>query len=267
MAKSTRKATAIGILGMHRSGTSLLTRIVNLLGAYVGEEEELMRALPENPEGYWEHQLIYTVHERLLEALHRTWDTALPLPADWHSLPVVAPLRDELIELIQTRFTGQPIWAWKDPRTCILLPLWKDILATLNIELRCLLVVRNPLDVARSLKERDGFSIDEGFGLWLNHNLAMLHNSAGLPRAVVSYQRVLADLEGSVASWAPRLSLRWSPDDKELRRAIREAVRTDLCHSASTLRDLTRLGCPKPVDVPRPRFNYATVLQMTRLVK
>ena len=49
------KSTAIAILGMHRSGTSVTARVVNLLGAYIGEGEEMMEPDPNNPAGYYEH--------------------------------------------------------------------------------------------------------------------------------------------------------------------------------------------------------------------
>ena len=241
------KATAIGVLGMHRSGTSLVTQVVSLLGAYIGEEDELFLPKPDNPMGNCEHYSINILHDRILEALGRTWDTAFSLPLNWHNSKDIAPLREELVGLIESRFAKQPLWAWKDPRTSILLPLWKDVLAELYIELRCLLVYRNPLDVARSLKARDGFSREESLGLWLNHNLAMLDNSAGLPRTVVSYQGLLSDPAESLSRWASRFSLRWSPNDKELLEALRQTIHQDLCHSTSTLRDLTQASYPKPV--------------------
>ena len=241
------KATAVGILGMHRSGTSLVTRVVNLLGAYIGEEAELFLSKPDNPMGNCEHYAINAIHDRILEALGRTWDTTLPLPPNWHYSSDIAPFRDELTELIESRFAKRPLWAWKDPRASILLPLWRDVLGKLQIEPRFLLVYRNPLDVARSLLTRDGLSKDESLGLWLNHNLAMLQGSAGLRRGLVSYQGFLADPVESVARWAPRFSLHWSPNDKELLEALQQTVRQDLCHSTSTLGDLMQARCPKPV--------------------
>lgn len=247
MRKPKTKPTAIGILGMHRSGTSSVARVVNVLGAYVGEDRDLMQPTPDNPEGYWEYQQIFVIHERILTTLQRTWDTALHLPTDWHLSEELAPHRDELIELVQTQFGKKAVWAWKDPRTSILLPLWKDILAKLEIELQCLLVFRNPLDVARSLETRDGFSRDAGFSLWLNHNLAMLTSSIGLRRALVSYTGLLADPIANVSRWAAELPLQWSPGNETLQNKLRQAVRTELCHSKSTLEELRRSGCPAPV--------------------
>ncbi len=61
------KARAICILGMHRSGTSTVARTINLLGAYLGEDEKMMPPSPNNPEGYWEHMELFNLHVRLLQ--------------------------------------------------------------------------------------------------------------------------------------------------------------------------------------------------------
>ena len=202
---------------------------------------------PNNPAGYYEHLPIYNLHGRILAALGRPWDTTFPLPPNWHRSKNIVPFRDELIEIIETRFVNKPLWAWKDPRSSILLPLWKDVLAKLEIELQCLLVYRNPLDVAKSLRSRDGLSKNESLGVWLNYSLAMLQNSMGLPRAMVFYHELLAAPEKSLKHLASRLPLNWFPEDTRLAETIRDTLRMDLCHSESTFRDLIREGCPIPI--------------------
>ena len=55
---------AILVLGMHRSGTSAVTRIINLLGADL--PGNLMSPKDENPEGYWESQELMRLHDQIL---------------------------------------------------------------------------------------------------------------------------------------------------------------------------------------------------------
>ena len=56
------------ILGMHRSGTSALAGLVQLLGVNLGED--LLPAMPEvNEKGFFEHQEILDIHEGLLKSL------------------------------------------------------------------------------------------------------------------------------------------------------------------------------------------------------
>ena len=122
------KPKAICVLGMHRSGTSAITRAINLLGVYLGEEADMMAAQSNNPEGYWERQDIFRLHERILHHLRKTWDTSLPLSDGWHKSDDIKPFREELVELIKKNFSDRQLWAWKDPRSAILFALWKDVL-------------------------------------------------------------------------------------------------------------------------------------------
>ncbi|MCK4830826.1 hypothetical protein KA005_84725, partial [bacterium] len=165
---------AIRILGMHRSGTSAITRAVNLLGVYLGEGKDIMAAGSDNPAGFWERNDIVELHDRILKPFKKSWGTALPLPDNWHLSKEMMPFRNELFELVKKDFGDKTIWAWKDPRTSILLDIWKDVLNELDIELNCVLVTRNPLDSAKSLEKRNGFSYDKSFGIWLNYNLTAL---------------------------------------------------------------------------------------------
>ncbi len=225
----------------------MMTHVIHLLGVYLGEKEELMPPAPDNPEGFWERKDICALHERILEALHTAWDTSFPLPENWHLARQMAPFRDELVNLVSTNFARRELWAWKDPRMSILLPLWRDVLEELRIKFSCLLLTRNPLDVARSLADRDRFPREEALGIWFNYNLAMLRNSEGLPRALISYDRLLQDWEGTLSGCAKTLSLSRRRTSERARKAIAKVIRMDLRHSVSDLADLAKADCPAQV--------------------
>ena len=165
----------ICVLGMHRSGTSAIARAVNLLGVYLGPQDKLMPPQEDNPEGFWEHMDIFSFHERLLRVLARSWDHVLPMPEEWWKKPEIEPYRQELKDLIRREFEGQPVWMWKDPRTSLLLPLWKETLQELGIDVCYLHCLRNPLDVAAPLKKRSGLSKNRSFALWLLYTLSSFH--------------------------------------------------------------------------------------------
>jgi O-antigen biosynthesis protein len=77
---------------MHRSGTSALTRVLNLLGVDLGEH--LMPAAAGNNDmGFWEHAEIVGLHDQVLAALDRRWSDPRPLPANWSSRPEMEPFR------------------------------------------------------------------------------------------------------------------------------------------------------------------------------
>jgi hypothetical protein len=69
------------VLGMHRSGTSALTGILNILGADLGLN--MMKAAEDNERGFFENRSIYNINEKILESLGSSWDSPFPLPENW----------------------------------------------------------------------------------------------------------------------------------------------------------------------------------------
>lgn len=242
-----KEAKAICVLGMHRSGTSTVTRGLNLLGAYLGEENDLMKPLPENPEGFWERYDIYYLQNRILATMKRDWDATAPLPEGWHRSAEISPLKEELVALVKEKFCGKQLWAWKDPRTCLLLPLWKDVLAELGIELKILFVVRNPIDVARSLEKRNGFTLAKGLGIWFNHTITALKEAEGLDTVFLSYDSFLDSWETDLKRCAAGLALKWPVDEISLQTEMVTFMRRDLRHSVSGTDELIALKPPEPV--------------------
>lgn len=244
MPSSEGRQRALCILGMHRSGTSAITRSFNLLGAFVGEDVDLMPAVADNPLGYWERNDIYLFHERLLAAARRRWDTGLTLPDGWQHSPEIAPFREELKCLVGAVFAGRPLWAWKDPRTCILLDLWKDVLGGLHTDLDAVLVLRHPLEVAASLGRRNGFGLEKACGIWLGHTLAALRSLEGVRTAFIWYDRYLEDPVGEVQRCAGILGLTRPTGADVTSAAIRGFVRKDLRHNLAVADDLAPVPAP-----------------------
>lgn len=242
---SVNTSTALCILGVHRSGTSTVTRALSLLGAYLGPEAALIQSDSVNPEGYWERLDIFDFHERLLGELNLSWDTAMPPPPGWEQSTQVRPFREELKRLIMAEFDGKPLWAWKDPRTCLLLPLWRSVLQELGIHLLNVFVVRSPLDVGRSLKRRQGIPLKKGYGIWFNYTLTALRESVDIPLAVVSYDRFLESWEAELRKCADALRLEWPENRCELNRAMNSFVCPQLRHWSSNAAELRSL--PDPV--------------------
>lgn len=238
---------SIAVLGMHRSGTSTITRALNLLGVYLGEERDLVPPYPENPEGFWERLDVIDLQERLLASLNRSWDTCMPLPEGWHFSSEVKPYRDELITFITRTFSEIPLWGWKDPRSTLLFELWKDVLAECGTAMSIVFVVRNPLDVAKSLGKRNGFHLDKGYGIWFNYNITALRAIAGLPVTFISYDSFLNDWETELRRCSSELHITWPQDDSELHSTMKAFIRPDLCHSCTTAEDLIDAGTPQPV--------------------
>lgn len=238
-----KKRKAVCILGMHRSGTSAITRAINLLGVELGDKQDLLPASHENPEGYWEHARIVDIQERMLNVLSSSWDTRIPLPDNWWKTPEIQFLKQELLELVQREFGQYQTWGWKDPRTCLLLPVWHEIFQELNIDVSFVMVIRNPLDVAASLIKRDSFSKEESLGIWTLYTLSAFFWSKNFNRVVVQYDKFLDDWESTLRQVSETLDLPWPQNDNELKREMSTFLQPNLRHSKSavdeTLKDDT----------------------------
>lgn len=193
----TEASTAILVVGMHRSGTSALTRVLNLCGVALGAN--LMPAAEGNNEsGFWEHMEAVDINQRLLNHLGRNWWDTRRMPADWLDTPIARASRARIAEFAAREFAGSPLWAVKDPRICRLLPLWINGLRDAGVALRLVFMLRHPAEVAASLNRRDGLSEAETAQLLLSHFFEAAQASAGLPRAVLTYDALLQDWRGCI---------------------------------------------------------------------
>ena len=185
------------VVGMHRSGTSLLGSMLPHLG--VPLPGPLIDADQHNPEGYFERHDVTALQEQLLIDLGHWWPSqqgVSPLPADWMDHPVTHRCKGALRRLLE-REQGQQTTAWaiKDPRTSLLLPLWLRLSQELNLPMRLVLSLREPSEVMMSLLQRDriaaGMSAWRAQQLWWRHNLQVLLDAAqaDLPLHVVRYER------------------------------------------------------------------------------
>jgi hypothetical protein len=182
---------AILVLGMHRSGTSALTRVVNLMGADL--PKRLLAAGHDNQRGYWEPAELVAIHERLLAAAGRAWDATLPIPEAFWRSPAAEAFAKEILATLRSAFAASALFVVKDPRLCRLLPLWRSVLERLPADPAFVLCIRNPLEVADSLQVRNGFTRGRSVLLWLRHVLEAEAGSRGHPRTVVSYESLVGD--------------------------------------------------------------------------
>lgn len=163
------KSTPCMILGMHRSGTSMITRILSENNLWIGNSNNLMPPQPDNPDGFFEYLPITQINDSLLEHLGGGWDKVPNFPTEWINSNWVKDLQEKAIGAINELKNSLPAtcvaWGWKDPRTSILLPFWTSIIP----DAKLLICLRDPIAVAQSLSKRNGSSINFGLSLWYDY--------------------------------------------------------------------------------------------------
>lgn len=228
------------VLGMHRSGTSAVTRVINLLGADL--PGTMIGAGPGNARGHWESEPVVAHHERLLERLGSRWDDWRRLDLAGLSAPARAEMAGTLSAIIDLEYAGSPLFVLKDPRVCRFVPLVVEPLAAAAIATSHVLVLRNPLAVAASLAERDGTAPGVATLVWLRHVLDAESATRGASRAIVSYENLLADWRAAMRAAGARLGIGWPCPIEIAGRQVDAFLSVGLQHHASTRHELVARG-------------------------
>ncbi len=231
--------TAYLVLGMHRSGTSAMTQLLSLAGAEL--PQNVMPGDEHNAQGYFEPWKIALLNDERLLAGGSAWDDVFAFP--YRPLP----RKDErawtnrAMERLAEEYGDARFPLLKDPRVTVLLPLWRTVLADLDIAARCVIPVRHPLAVAGSLRRRDGFPEQKSVLVWSAYMLAAEAYTRDLPRAFVGYDAVLADWRTQVERIEAALGGPLPALDEAAAAEIDKAMTPDLRHNAGS-GDLSALG-------------------------
>lgn len=213
----------ICVTGMHRSGTSLLARIVNLLGVGFGPPGALMPPGTDNRRGYWERRDIVACNDEILSALGGSWDRLPPLAVDWDTDDRLAEARDRVGALVgELTVDADGPQGFKDPRCAVLLPFWRTV-AEVD---RVVVSLRRPEAVVASIQRRNGLGANHAAALYVRYLTAVLATERD--PIVVPYAAMLSDPRGTSIALAGRLGLP-SPEGETLER-IQSFVSPDLDH-------------------------------------
>ena len=189
------------VLGMHRSGTSALARLLNLMGADL--PERVIGVAAGNDTGHWEPAQLVGYDNDLLSELGSVWH-------DWRRLDLDKPTperRDQIIAeiggIIASEYGASPLFVLKDPRQCRLSSFMFPALDAAGINAVPILPFRNPLEVMESLAARkafwpDGYTDADAALMWLAHVLEAEFATRGRVRVFFSYDRLLEDWRGTI---------------------------------------------------------------------
>jgi hypothetical protein len=237
------------VVGMHRSGTSAVTGALGRLGLAVPASQDLVTGRPDNPV-HFESRALTDVDDAVLRAAGGTWSAPPVLAPGWDTSAAVRVAMQGAGRAAWRAFPGRGPVVWKDPRRCLLLPLWRAVLPG---PLTVVYVWRSPLAVARSLGSRQGFTVSHGLALWERYNRAALAALAGHEVFVVRYEQMLDDPEVTLAALAGWLG----PRDRALE-ANDEKIAAAVSSVSSRLS--THEGAGELPEVLRHAVDFLTTL-------
>ncbi|MGH8475152.1 MAG: sulfotransferase family protein, partial [Methylococcales bacterium] len=246
----------IVVLGMHRSGTSAITRGLTALGVDLGEN--LISPEPDNPDGFWEDRDIAGLNMEFLKQLgHDLYHSSLiPIRESLLDSERIAVFKFQAIELLRKKTAAYPIFGIKDPRTARLLSFWQEIYVHLGLDVRYVIAVRNPLSVARSMRARNKFEPEKSYYLWLEHLVPAVLKTSSAQRVFVNYDSLMDDPVKELQRIALSLAL---PADRNQNRLVQEYrdlfLKNHLRHSRYMTEDLSL-----DPSVPRPVIDAFEIL-------
>lgn len=197
------------VLGMHRTGTSLVTSILHDLGFNPGKV--LLEAGPSNQEGFWEYKPLVQFHSRILEEYDNRWF------APGHLMPLDELLfqyRNEAEALVRNMDNDDSNWCWKDPRLLLFLDFWLEILAGRDV--KWIITHRHPASIAASIRSRDHFDNEVGLTLW-EYSIAnlMVRKEKLKDTITIDYEKLLTHPKTQIERIASFLQTGWDEKIKD----------------------------------------------------
>ena len=207
MKRPSATRTAVLVAGMHRSGTSALTRVLNIVGCDL--PRTLVRPKRGNVLGFWESQTITNLNEEILASAHSFWEDWRPFRRSWYSYPPSEAFQHRARQLIRDEFGDSRLFVLKDPRLCRLMPFWLQAFDALSVQVHVISPIRSPFDVASSLHARNHIDPFSGLLIWLRYVLDAECASRSLVRSYLRYEHLLSDPQSVIAKVGSDLDISW----------------------------------------------------------
>src|SRR5215216_3636686 len=227
----------VAIVGMHRSGTSMVAKLLQRAGLNLGAEVDLMPPAAENPEGFYEHLEFVRLNDEVLNVAGAGWDCPPAAGFDWDD-EALDPFRTRARRLAAPLRERLP-WGWKDPRTSLTLPFWRSAIGPL----RTVAVIRNPLEVVTSLHRRNAFSTALGLTLWQIYAERILDHTSPDERLVTHYDSYFLEPEREIARVLDYFDLNGGQDLQ----GLKTGAIPELRHHRKTVGDLYDHEFPQEV--------------------
>ena len=185
------------VLGMHRSGTSTIAGILHLNNILMGTYQNFWpRPLRQNPKGFYENYDFRKINDMILKKHNydvKSYNSNIPM------VNLNESLTFKMIKLLKKYSKKYSSWGWKDPRTCLTIFKWYEVMKFLDLkdQLKIVYVSRNASSVARSLNKRNNLEIGKGLALWAEYSKRALDfcETINVPVFYCSFEHLLKSPE------------------------------------------------------------------------
>lgn len=186
------RPVALFVLGMARSGTSALTRVLSLCGGAL--PTGLVGAMEANPRGFFESRKATYVNEAILRRQGSAgYDPSLRLQEEGAlGAKEKAACLTEITDFLAT-LPASPLVVMKDHRINALIPLWFEAARMAGFDVATVNAVRHPQEVVKSVAANAPATPELTDSLWLKYNLLAERETRATPRVFVEYPNLLDD--------------------------------------------------------------------------
>ena len=185
------KPQGLMVLGMHRSGTSAMSRVLNLLGCALADE--LLDAGTGNETGHWEALDLVRLNDKMLASAGTVWYDCNPINEDWRSSAIYSDMIARAAAVVSDHASRGPLFVYKDPRSSRVADVWIEASKEAGVSPLALVMIRNPAEVAVSLKGRDLMNGGYAELLWLRYTLDAEYLTRGCTRTFGRYDQLISN--------------------------------------------------------------------------
>lgn len=225
------------ILGVPRSGTSVISKGLNSLGIDFGNK--LIKPGKWNPTGFFEdYDVVFKVNHKVLATFGLSWDSLKIVDEECQISEELESLHQVAVDLLMERFADTNFWGFKDPQTSRIVPFWEHIFERLNIQSHYIIALRNPLSSAHSFGTMTGNDIEKGLILWLVHLIPAIKATHHKKRVFVSYDAMLNNPRFQLERLHQKLGLNLELKPEAINNFANEFLNKKLHHHEYTIDNL-----------------------------
>lgn len=194
------------VLGTDDPATSAVAGMLERIGCRAAASASVVAA--QGAAGN-EHSRIYAFNDELLASAGSSRDDFAAFYDQWLQSPLAPEFFDRALALLNDEFGDSELFLLFDPSISPLLPFWTEALSRFDCAPKAVIVVRNPIEVGRSLKATLNRNEALTQMVWLRCMLAAEHGTRQLPRFFAGFEELAQGWERVLGEAQDSLHLVW----------------------------------------------------------